>query len=46
MKNIQALQHTRTAEKLYSVNYTENNKKIILRLYYNGGSICLFVNGT
>ena len=27
MKNIQAQQHTRTAEKLYSVNYTENNKK-------------------
>ena len=34
------------AEKLYSINFTENNKKICLSLHYNGASSYLFVNGT
>ena len=32
--------------KLYSINFTENNKKFSLSLHYNGASSCLFVNGT
>ena len=34
------------AEKLYSINFTENNKKFCLSLHYNGASSYLFVNGT
>ena len=34
------------AEKLHSINFTENNKKICLSLRYNGTNSCLFVNGT
>ena len=34
------------AEKLYSVNFTENNKKICLSWHYNGVNSYLFVNGT
>ena len=34
------------AEKLYSVNFTENNKKSCLSLHYNGANSYLFVNGT
>ena len=34
------------AEKLYSINFTENNEKVCLSLRYNGGNIYLFVNGT
>ena len=34
------------AEKLYSINFTENNKKICLSLHYNGTNSYLFVNGT
>ena len=37
---------TLTAEKLYSINFTENNKKISLSLQYNGPNCYLFVNGT
>ena len=37
---------TLTAEKLYSINFTENNKKICLSLQYNGPNCYLFVNGT
>ena len=33
-------------EKLYSVNFTENNKKFCLSLHYNGANSYLFVNGT
>ena len=33
-------------EKLYSVNFTENNKKFCLSLHYNGDNSYLFVNGT
>ena len=34
------------AEKLYLINFTENNKKICLSLHYYGASSYLFVNGT
>ena len=37
---------TLTAEKLYSINFTENNKKFCLSLHYNGGNSYLFVNVT
>ena len=33
-------------EKLYSINFTENNKKFCLSLHYNGDNSYLFVNGT
>ena len=33
------------AEKLYSINFTENNKKFCLSLHYNGANRYLFVNG-
>ena len=36
---------TLTAEKLYAINFTENNKKFCLSLDYNGGNSYLFVNG-
>ena len=42
----QGLEHTLTAEKLYSINFTENNKKFCLSLHYNGANNYLFVNGT
>ena len=34
------------AETLYSINFTENNKKNCLTLHYNGENSYLFVNGT
>ena len=34
------------AEILYSINFTENNKKFCLSLHYNGANSYLFVNGT
>ena len=34
------------AEKLYSMNFTENNKIFCLSLHYNGDNSYLFVNGT
>ena len=33
------------AEKMYSTNFTETNKKLCLSLHYNGDSGYLFVNG-
>ena len=43
----QRLDDTRlTAEKKYSINFTEHNKKFCLRLHYNGANCYLFVNGT
>ena len=41
----QGLEHTLSAEKMYSVNFTENNKKFCLNLHYNGANSYLFVNG-
>ena len=35
-----------TAEKTYSINFTEKNKKFCLSLHYNGANSYLFVNGT
>ena len=37
---------TLTAEKKYSINFTENHKKFYLSLHYNGLNSYLFVNGT
>ena len=34
------------AKKLYSINFTENNKKFCLSLHYNGANSYFFVNGT
>ena len=31
---------------MYSINFTENNKKFCLSLHYNGTNSYLFVNGT
>ena len=43
---IQGLEHTLTAEKMYSINFNVVNKKICLSLHYNGANSYLFVNGT
>ena len=40
----QGLQHTLTAEKVYSINFTVINKKIYLSLHYNGANSYLFIN--
>ena len=40
------LESTLTAEKMYSINFTEKNKKFSLSLHYNGVNSSLFVNGT
>ena len=42
----QELEHTLTAKKLYSVNFTKQNTKFSLSLHYNGANSYLFVNGT
>ena len=39
-------EHSLTAEKMYSVNFTDNGDKYCLSLYYNGANSYLFVNGT
>ena len=41
----QGLEHTLTAEKMYSVNFTVTRKKFCLSLHYNRGNSYLFVNG-
>ena len=41
----QGLEHTLRAEKMYPINFTENNKKLCLSLHYNGAISYLFVNG-
>ena len=38
----QGLEHT---QKIYSINFTENNKKLCLSLHYNVATSYLFVNG-
>ena len=40
----QGLEHTLTAEKMYSINFTKN--KFCLSLHYIGANSYLFVNGT
>ena len=42
----QGLENTLTAEKRYSISFTEKNKKICLSLHYNRANSYLFVNGT
>ena len=42
----QGLEHTLTAEKMYSINFTLTKKKFCLSLHYNGANSYLFVNGT
>ena len=41
----QGLEHTLTAEKMYSINFTVTKKKFCLSLHYNGVNSYLFVNG-
>ena len=44
---IQGLDNTTVyAEKLYLINFTENNKNFCLTLHYNGANSYLFVNST
>ena len=43
---IQGLEHTLTAEKMYSIKFTVANKNFCLSLHYNGANSYLFVNGT
>ena len=42
----QGLEHTLTAEKMCSINFTVTKKKLCLSLHYNGANSYLFVNGT
>ena len=42
----QGLEHTLSAEKMYSINFTVTKKKFCLSLHYNGANSYLFVNGT
>ena len=42
----QGLEHTLSAQKIYSTNFTEKDKIFCLSLHYNKESSYLFVNGT
>ena len=42
----QGLEHTLSAEQLYSINFTKKNAKFCSSLHYNGANSYLFVNGT
>ena len=39
------MEHTLSAEKMHSINFTENNKKFCLSLHYDGANSYLFING-
>ena len=41
----QGLEHTLSAKKMYSINFTVTGKKFCLSLHYNGANSYLFVNG-
>ena len=41
----QGLEHALSAEKIYSINFTDHNKKFCLSLHYNRANSYLFVNG-
>ena len=41
----QGLEHTLTAENVYSNNFTITKKKFCLSLHYNGANSYLFLNG-
>ena len=43
---IQGIEHTLTAEKMYSINCTKENTQFCLSLHYNGANNCLFINCT
>ena len=42
----QGLEHTLSAEKMHSINFTKKNAKFCLSLHYNGANSYLFVNCT
>ena len=42
----QELEHTLTAEKMYSIYFTLTKKKFCLSLHYDGANSYSFVNGT
>ena len=42
----QGLEHTLTAEKIYSITFAATRKRFCLSLDYNGENSYLFVNGT
>ena len=42
----QGLEHTLTAEKMYSINFAVTNKEFCVSLHYNGANSYFFVNGT
>ena len=42
----QGLEHTLTAEKMYSINFAVTKMKFCLGLHYNGANSYLCVNGT
>ena len=42
----QGLEHTLTAEKMHSIDFTVTNKNFCLSQHYNGANSYLFVNGT
>ena len=42
----QELEHTLTAEKMFSINFTVTKERFCLSLHYNGANSYLFVNGT
>ena len=39
-------EHSLSAEKMYSINFTKVDTKFCLSFHYNGGNSYLFVNGT
>ena len=39
-------EHSLSAEKMYSINFTKVNTKFCLSLHYNGANSYLFFNGT
>ena len=41
---MQGLEHTLSTGKMYSINFTEHNKRFCLSLHYNGAKVYLFVN--
>ena len=42
----QGLEHTLSAEKMYSIDFIENNKTSCLSFHYNGANSQLFLNDT
>ena len=42
----QGLEHTFTAEKMYSINFTVTKRKFCLSFHYNVANSYLFVSGT